>query len=273
MLKKLFKRISWFDGIFISLIMLVGVAFFLFFLRKPEYVTIRVKVTDQDVLYQRIEPKNWYANRFQIGDSELDALGRKITEITGIESFNVDAQSKALYVDLKVRAVYDSRTKLYSARGKSLVFGTPMRINLSTVTFDGFVTEYPNSVFFKEMSEKKVVVNLLARSVEPALASSIKKGDKVFDSNQTLLAEIIDISVSPAERVTQTASGELLLRYDPLYKDVIFKTKLRSKKYQNELYIFDNLPLKVGEIVPLNFSQTSIFPMITSYSELSPSDQ
>lgn len=265
-IKHLLKRVTIFDAVVVGVVLILGVAFLFFFLRKPEYVTIRVKVTDQEVLYQRTEPRTWYANRFQIGDSELDALGRKITEIIGIESFNVDAYSKALYVDLKVRAIYDSRTKLYSARGKPLVFGTPMRFNLSTVTFDGFVTEYPKSEFYKEITEENVAVDLLARSIEPTVAASIKKGDKVFDSNHTLLVEIIEISIKPAERVTETASGDLLLRYDPIFKDIFIKAIVKSKKYQNESYIFDNLPMKIGEVVPLNFPHMSVFPIITAFS-------
>ena len=256
------SRLSYFDiGIIMSLIIL-GLGFFFFFYRKPEYVDIRVKVTDQDVLYASTLPQTWYANRFEIGDSERDALGREIANITGIEKFNVDSDRKAVYLDIKVRATYDTRTKLYSARGKTLIFGAPVRFNFSKVTFDGIVTEFPGSDFQKNLKVGTSLVTALSRGVEPFLTEAIQKGDKIFDSNGVLLAEVNNIVVRPAERVTQTSSGSLLLRSDPLYKDIILTATIRTKTIYGETFIFDNLPLRIAEIVPLNFNQVSIFPTI-----------
>src|SRR3990170_1979301 len=114
-IKKLLQSLTYFDIGVILVLAILSIAFFSFFYRKAEYVNIRVKVTDKEVLYAWSQPQNWYAERFEIGDVEKDALGRVISEIVGIERFNVDSQRKAVYLDLKVRAVYDSRSKLYSA--------------------------------------------------------------------------------------------------------------------------------------------------------------
>ena len=263
--RQLFQKISPFDLALVLIVVVLGLSFFFFFYRKAEYVNIRIKVTDQDVLYQRTDPKNWYANRFFKGDAEPDALGRKITEIVGIESFNVASDQKAVYLDLRVRSTYDTRTKLYYARGKPLIFGSPMRFNLSSVTFDGFVTEFPGSDKQQDLKIGTTAVNALARSIEPKVAESIKKGDQIFDSNKMLLAEIKDIRVMPAERVTQTAAGELLLRSDPLFKDVVITAEVRTKTIHGETFVFDNLPLKIGSPLPLNFDKVSIFPLITDF--------
>ena len=265
LLNKLLKQISLFDITFFLILVVAGLIFFLFFYRKAEYITIRVKVTEQEVLYANTRPTTWYANRFEIGDQELDALGRKITEIVGIERFNVESNRKAVYVDLEIRATYDTRTRLYSARGKTLVFGTPVRFNLSRVTFDGIVTEFPGSQYQKNLKVSQSIVKVLARALEPAIANSIRNGDKVHDSSGVLLAEVKDILISPAERVTTPATGNLLLRLDPLYKDVSITVLLRTKTYQGEAFVFDNIPLKIGEILPLNFSQVSISPIITGF--------
>ncbi|KKS89858.1 MAG: hypothetical protein UV63_C0012G0010 [Microgenomates group bacterium GW2011_GWC1_43_11] len=232
--------------------------FFLFFYRKSETITIRVKVTDQDVLYQRTEPTMWYANRFFVGDKELDALGRTITEIVGIDMFPVDSKHKAVYLDLKVKAVYDTRTKTYSTHGKTLMFGTPMRFNVSKVTFDGFVTEFPGSEKDAGVKIGKATVKALARNLEPSIASAITPGSKILDSNQLLLAEITDVTVTPAEKVTTTDAGDLLLRYDPLYKDALITVDIRTKTVGKDVYIFDNLPLKIGEPLPLHLENVSV---------------
>jgi hypothetical protein len=264
---KFLKSLNYLDLAFLSILFLLGFAFFLFFYRKAEYVTVRVKVTDQDILYQNSEPKNWYADKFYVGDKQIDTLGRPIAEITKVETFNIDSQHKAVYLDLKVRTLYDSRTKLYSALGKSLMFGTPLRFNLSKVVFTGFVTDFPRSEYQKDLKISTITLSAISRGVEPSLAEAIKEGDKILDSNGVVLAEVKKIDIKPSERVTQTSSGDLLLRYDPLYKDIFMTVNVRTKTYQSEMYIFDNLPLKIGEYLPLNFPNVSVFPTISSISK------
>lgn len=265
---KIIKRLSIFDIGLVVIIAVLGISFFLFFYRKAEYVSIRVKVTDQDVLYARTLPATWYANQFHIGDIEKDALGRPITEITGIESFNMESNKKAVYLDLRVRAVYDTRTKRYSARGRNLMFGTPLRMNLSQVTFDGFITEFPGSGYQKDLTITTSTVLVLGRKVEPSLTDSVKIGDKVYDSNGVLLAEIKNIVVRQAEEVTQTDNGDLLLRSNPLYKDILLTVSLRTKTIHNETFAFDNVPVKVGEFLPLNFHNVSLFPIIVNFTNV-----
>src|SRR3989344_4307094 len=264
-LVRLINKVTWFDRILIFLIVSSGLVFFIFFYRKAEYVTIRVKVTEQEVLYAYSLPKSWYANRFEIGDQELDTLGRPSAEIIGIERFNTDSSHKVVYLDLRVRAVYDTRTKLYSARGRNLIFGAPIRLNLSKIVFDGIVTEFPGSE--RQVKTELVEIDALARSVEPAMANFIKKGEQIFDSNGILLAQTAEVEIKPAEQVTQTAAGELLLRANPLYKDVRLKLLVRTKEVFNELFMFDDVPVKVGEIIPLNFEKLSLFPIVTAFSD------
>lgn len=268
-IRKFAKKLTYFDIGIIAIVVALGLGFFSFFYRKAEYVNIRVKVTDQDVLYVRTQPATWYANRFEVGDVERGALGREISRIVGVETFNVTSRRKAVYLNLRVRATYDTRTKLYSARGKPLIFGTPVRFNFSKVTFDGIVTDFPNSEYQKNLQVKETKVVALSRGFkpeeipgEPLIFESVKRGDKVVDSNGNILAEVLDVVIRPAERVTQTDRGELLLRRDPLYKDSLFTLKIRTKIFDNEPFMFDNIPLKIGEVVPLNFAHVSLFPVI-----------
>jgi hypothetical protein len=262
-IRKLFQKLTYWDLAIGIVTLVLFLAFFFFFYRKQEYVEVRMKVTDEEVLYARTYPKVWYANRFFKGDVEQDALGRITSEITGVETFNVASDRKAVYLDLKIKASYDSRTKLYSFKGKTLVFGTPLRFNFSQVTFDGIVTEFPGWDKYVGYQVGTKEVAALSRNIELFVATSIKNGDKIYDSNGILLAEVLEAQVRPAQKVTQTDRGELLLRLDPLYKDVVLRLRLRTKTWQGEVFMFDDLPVKIGEAIPLNFERASIFPAIT----------
>lgn len=268
-IKKVLRKLTYFDIALIVLLVILFFGFFFFFYRKAEYVNIRVKVTDQEVLYARTLPAVWYANQFVVGDVERDALGRVISEIVGIERFNVKSDKKAVYLSIRVRATYDTRAKLYSARGRPLIFGTPVRFNFSKVTFDGIVTEFPNSEAQGNLEIINTKITALLRGIipekipeEPVILEALKVGDKIYDSNGNVLAEILDLEIGPAERVTVTDKGELLLRHDPFYKDALFTLSIRTKIFNNEAFMFDNLPLKIGEEVPLNFENVSLFPII-----------
>jgi len=251
--------------IIVTVALLLGL--FMFFFRKSEMVKIRVKVTDQNVLNPRSMPHTWYANRFVVGDGERDTLGRSISKIINMEIFNVTEDKKAVYLDMEVKAVYDARSKTYTARGKQLVFGAPMRFNLSTITFDGFITEVPNDSYAQNLTTQYYIIETIGRYIEPKILSTIKQGDTIYNSNNILLAELLNIKILPAELVTENWLGEPLLKQDPLYKDIIMTLKIRTKKYQGEIFMFDDVPVKIGTQVPLNFPNISLFPIITGVSE------
>jgi len=261
--QQLREKVSVFDLALAIFLICFALFFFFFFYRKAEYVNIRVKVTDQDVLYERTSPMSWYANQFRVGDVEKDTVGRIISEITNVESFNVEPNKKAVYLDLQVKAVYDSRTNTYTARGRKLIYGAPMRFNFDTITFDGYVSEYPG--IDQELEFIQAKISVLGRNIEPDLARAVKVGDKIFNSNAHILAEVIEIDISPAEKVTQTDRGDLLLRYDPLYKDIRLVLSVKTKIFQDEYFIFDNQALKIGQVIPLNFDKVSLFLIITDF--------
>jgi hypothetical protein len=266
-IKTITKRFTLFDISILFFAVAVLAIFFVFFYRKSEFITIRVKVTDQDVLYAATVPQNWYAERFEVGDVELDAAGRKIAEITNVYRYNVGADKQAVYLDLSVKATYDTRSKTYSARGKTIRFGAPMRFNLSKITFDGLVTEFPGSDQNQTVETGSVTIKVLGRGVEPYLATSFAVGDTMLDSNNTILAEITRVEIVPAERVTSNTAGDLLLRRDPLYKDVYIEVKLKTKTVNGVTYIFDDIPLKIGETVGINLKQVSLAPQIVEIYE------
>lgn len=266
--KKLFKSFTWFDYAALAVVLVVLLMAFFFFYRKSETVDIRVKITDQNVLYARSYPQNWYANSFKKGDVERDVLGRVITEIKNVESFSIDDLRKAVYLDLEVKANYDSRTKVYSARGKPLTFGTPVRFNLSGVTFDGIVTEFPNSGLQDNLEITYRQADVLIKGeqktedgiefTEPKVLESIKTGDKIIDSNGKILAEVVSIQITPATKVTQDSGGNLRLRSDPYYKDALITLSLRTKIINGEAYIFDDFPLRKGKEIALTFADVFV---------------
>lgn len=265
-LKSFFKnKITYFDFFFGIVFLVAIIVIFLLFYRKTEYVNIRVKITDQDVLYAYTDAQTWYANRFEAGDKEMDELGGVISQVTSVETFNTSINTKAVYLNMRIKAVYDKRTKLYSAKGINLVFGNTIKFNFPNVAFNALITESPSTINQNGLTIEERRITVLIRgpdNVEPKLLEKIKKGDTITDSNGNTLAKVEDITLRPGQRITQTSRGDLLLKQDPYFKDAIINLSVRVKKYKGDSFIFDTTPLKLGSAVPLNFSYETIFPII-----------
>lgn len=278
-IKGFLKNFTAFDYSVLLIVLVVFLSAFFFFYRKSELVEIRVRVTDENVLYAGTNPLNWYADRFKVGEVERDTLGRELARVVNINTLNFDNNSKVVYLDLKVAAIYDSRTKLYSSRGKTLVFGTPLTFNLSGITFQGIVTDFPNSQFQENLVVKDRKIKVLVRGVdemimgvdemikqkvftEPQVIEAIRKGDRITDSNGNVFVEVLNITTKPAQRITINDKGNLLLRFDPYYKDAIITLKVRTKVVNDQSYILDYLPLRLGVKLPLAFDDTFVMPEI-----------
>ncbi len=265
-LHKIKGKIGYLDILLGTSFLIIILVFYLFFYRKVEYVDIRVKITDRDVLYANTNPKTWYANRFDIGDTEINEFGTVTSKITNVETFNTNENTKAVYLNIKIKAVYNRRTKLYSAKGTNLIFGNTIRFNFSNAYFDGLITESPNTISQNSKVIKKKRVTLLQRNtlsiLEPQVLGRIKKGDKITDSNGNILVEIIDINLTPALQVTQNSRGDLLQRYNPYYKDAAIVADVSTKTFKGDEYVFDDIPLKLGVKFPLNFDFETLLPVI-----------
>lgn len=259
---KSLPKLHWVDIFIFFVVGAVLVGFFFFFYRKASYITIRVKVTNQEVLTAYSEPRNNYSWRFHKGDIERDVLGRVVTELENVETYSVTPENKVVYLDLRVRATYDTRTKMYAARGKNLMYGTPMRFNLTEVTFDGFVTEVPGGAQIN-VTEKIVKVRAFAGQVAPALAKEIKVGDTVTNSLGKQLVKITKVEVTQARQTSQDSKGNLLIATNPLFKDVLIEMDLLVKDVNNdELVMFDDYRVNIGVLVPINLRRYNIYPAI-----------
>lgn len=246
MKKTQLKKLSFFDIVILGLLLILGGVFFLFFYRKSDYINIRVKVTDQDVLYEYVRPNSQYANHFVVGDTELDSLGRMISEISNIESFPVGNNKNILYVDLLVKATYDTRTKLHFSRGQKIVYGAPVRFSLSKVTFDGYIVDFPGKELGNTVIDRKVTIKLKSRFVEKEIADSMKLNKSVKNSRGEAILSIEGVAIQPSEMVTQDSAGYTYLRYHPFMKDLIVTIEAKVTQVGETIYLFDDIPLLIG---------------------------
>lgn len=282
-MKKFFLqlKIKKIDYVLLVFVVLAAAVLLLFLFRKTEVIRIRVRVVEPRSLYTATlsdpaaNPKSWYSNVFKVGAVERDALGRVTTKVVGMEIVPITNENRIVYLDLETKAVYDSRTQTYSLKGSQLTYGSPVRFALSDVIFEGIVTDVGENKKLYEEGHVTVKAKLLWSSREFSdtygvlsyIAQAVKKGDAVKDSNGLVLAEVLAVENIAAKRTVLDASGSPRVVIDPVLRDVTYTIRLRTKKVKNDTYIFEDIPLLIDQVVPLNLPMISLQPNITEILE------
>lgn len=277
--RKIFSKVTIFDYLVFALMIVILLVAFIFFYRKSEYITIKVKVASPSLFYPVFNwtdpyPSSWYAQNFKAGDIEKDTLGRVTAQILNVQSFDITATKKLVYLKMKVRAVYDSRTKSYTARGKKIVFGTMLRFDMSGVSFDGYVVDFPGSKLNKDVKIEKREIEVFSHGLmdnvngfNPRIFESVKVGDTVKDSDGQVIATVKKVILGPAMRITTDDQGRVYMRQDPFYKDLNLTLDIQLKEINGELYIYDDLPIRIGMEIPITFNTLALNPIVLSINE------
>jgi len=267
------KKLIIIDWIFIFFGLLLLVGFYFFFKRETRYIKIKVKVTDEHILYAGTNPINQYAHSFKVGDQTKDELGRPVAQITSVERIRNVKDRQIVYVTLEVKSVYNPRTEKYSLQGKDIIFGEMVEFNLSNVKFSGLIVDFPGYSEWIKAKKEEVVVESKIRyesreysdiyGIPIYLANQIDEGVVSKSSQGEPLAEVLEVSFAPAKRTVVSNTGIVKTVNDPELVDVSLKVKLYTKIIGGERYMFDYLPVLVDQSFPLYINDALVSPVIT----------
>lgn len=269
---QIIKRLSYFDLLVVGVTVALVAVFFVFFFRKADYLVVRVKVTNRNVLYSKSAPPAWFVYSLRRGMKELDGLGRVSAEIQDVYFYDEYQADKVAYVTLRLMATYSSRTRDYKYKGTPLVVGESLRVSMGKVLVEGLITDIeglPSPYQVEDVTIEAMVVDESGNAfsettgVDQYVADALVVGDRVYDSRGEEVVEILEKRVLPARKNTFDDRGNVYERLDPRRKDVYLKLRLRAKRVANELYFFDDVRIRVWTYIPLHFEKISIFPVIT----------
>lgn len=268
----IFNKISTIDiFVIIVCIVIIGI-FYIVFNRYVTTVVVRFKITDDSPLYAKTLPGNEYASHFMVGDTEKDELGRTISEIVGIESYKINPDQTVVYLDIKMKAVYNPRKKQYSSQGKNIAFGETFLFSFSKIKFRALAVDFPGFLDKKTIKPTKTIIRAQLRDssryfsdtygIQPFIANAVKKNDIVTNSKGDILLKILDVSIKPATR-TIINNTNAYQQLDPELKDVYYTIELSTKRLDDQMYMFDYQLVLIGALVPINLPTVSVFPTIT----------
>jgi hypothetical protein len=274
MMKKIFNQTSVFDKIFVVVVFLVLAFLAYAFFRKSTYITVTVKVGEENVTWARWS-REWFSQYFYPGMKERDGLGRTTAEVLSVRSYDNakkdETPMKAVFLTVKVKAVYSKSSDTYSYKGLPILVGATMKMYLDDVLTEGLV------VGVQGLKDPRRQANITVEAIlkdenqtylgtsgeDTYVADAIKVGQKVFDDQGNVLIEILDKKVTNAKQTTTTNTGALVVTENPLKKDVVLKLKINAIELNGRYFLFDDRPILIGYDVPINTPDYSIFPLVS----------
>lgn len=281
---KILKKISIFDWILVAIGIGAIAVFSTTFSRKPTYITATVKIGEDSVYYSSWQSKSfkwvdtsgtkdWFADTFYKGQTEKDGLGNIKAEVTDVYSYNKSPDKKTVYINVKLAAVYNKATNTYTYKGLPVLIGSIIKLDLdnvhatgTTTNINGFPTQTDRTYIEVEAQireENQTFTNTVG--TKDYVANALKIGDEVKDKNGNVLIKILNKNVYPAKKTVVTSDGRVFIQNDPGLYDVFLTLGVYAEKHGDKYYLLDDTPLLIDQIIPINTSTISVFPVITRF--------
>lgn len=280
------------DVVGISLFFAIVFVLGYFLLRQGKYVDVVVRITDKDVFrptwYSQASP--WYIDAVQVGMMQLDNLGRKTVEVVEKRVYPTGQDSRIADLSLRVKAVYNKRTKQYTYQGQPLVAGSSAEFKLSTLVIQGLIRDVANTVHyptkrFRLNGYVSPLQNDIASygwawsfsgsanttGVPLYLANAVREGDIVVDSRGKTVATLTTVKKKPAVFILADTQAYAVsdVRNVELWVDV----ELQAEQINKRPMYLGIYPLVVGYTLSLHFERYTLNVTITDYQNLADSSQ
>ncbi len=274
----LLGKIAFFDKLLI-LIVIVAISFFVFvFFRKGETVAVTVRLNEDNSTYgdwnSLIGTRPWVTELLRNDAKLKDAIGRISAEIISVRSFDIKPNRQAVYVKMRLRVTNDRASNQFIFNGLPLIVGSEVKINFDTVLVDGMVTDIEGLPETRQKVSIWVEANVKDENnlyserigIAPSIASEILNINEIRDGEGNIIMKVLEKKVTDSDVFVTTSDGRGIIRKNPLRKDVLLKLQINAFKIGNRYYIYDDIPILIGQKIPFNTDKLSVFPEVTKIS-------
>jgi len=257
-MEKLLKKLSVLDYVVFIVVVVVIVGFFVFYSR--ENVTVYVSTVNEwsEWLEDPMPPPYWLSNALKVGDKAFHTSGGELAEIIGIENTDWGGQRRFSRLNLKAKALYNVRSKVYLLKEQPLFVGGTLTLNFKGVQYRGVITYVGTTPEFPESKLSRARLEVFIPEVYPWLAETYNKDYVVKDTNGLEIFRIISSRIIPTERSIVTDDGRILRRSDPYYKDVYFVAEAQVRCQEGTCYYNDTFPLRIGAHIRIHSTSSLV---------------
>lgn len=252
------KKLTPLDWI-VCLILIGVVGFFLInkFSKKEEWVSVKLKVTNDEWWWNTNNPDSWYGLGLMKGQSAYNGTGKKIAEIQSIENYDIGGPRRLILANLNVLATYNKKSKTYTFNYQVLQIGKPLDFTFTRYNLHGLITYIGNDAIPYGTTE----LELKLLSIYPWEAESYKQGVLMKDLEENVVATIKQVTITDTQLLEiKRRYGELFFAPAPntTYKDVTLRIVLRTYNVNSVPYYIDGSSIKIGNHIWIEFEQTAV---------------
>lgn len=248
-------RLNLFDILIGVLILtVIGSLLLLRMTKKPQWITVRLVVANNDWTYEGAPPQWWYGDNISPGQKAYNSFGRAVAEIVDVTNFDIGAYRRRTFVDIKLQGSFDSKRQLYLYNYQPIQIGKALDLTFGKQNIRGIVT------YINELPGYTTrVVDVRLSALRPWVAASYKQGLTMTDSQNKTLAEIQSVTSRPSVVREVVETGQFTeKKYDGSgYVDVEMRLKLQVFQSGGVDYFVDRAAIKVGEQISFQFPQTT----------------
>lgn len=222
--------------------------------QKPEWITIRLALTNDEWWWEGAPPQWWYVDTLSVGQTSKNTFGETVAEIKNIESFDVGAYRRRAFVDLRLKGAYDKRRQMYLFNYQPVQIGKSLDLTFGKNNIHGIVT-YVDKLP-QGYTPRTIEVKLAA--VAPWVAQSYKEGLTMTDSQGRPLAKILSVTTVPSTVQEVVDIGERTQKRTDgsLFRDVLLEVQIQTYQSSGVDYFVDRAAIKIGEHIWFQFTQT-----------------
>jgi len=283
------------DIVGVSIFIVIFAIVFFCFPRPSTYVTVLLDVSkiynlDRNEVNDLDTPPFWFIEEIRLSTLENNKSKNDDIQIKNIYVPENGETNKKALVELQIKTIYNKQTEQYSYGGTPLLIGSYQRFRLHNIELNGVVREISSSDLHQQplyieinayleplnyppyivsLERKMTVENngqILTDGIPSYIAEKIEKGLVEKDSNNELLAEIMEITKQPGTRKI-ISNGFITNVADEDRQKVTLMIKIRVDKYGNNYYFLKQYPVLIGNTLFLNFYNLRLPITITDINE------
>jgi hypothetical protein len=227
-LVKALKKIRVID--YLLLLFCIPLIIFAVFYFRREKTFVYVDLTFQRNQWQTVPdpPEFWKVSNIQVGDTVYNSLGSSTASVVDVEKSVWGGGARTnIALQLKVQAIYDTRTKKYVLDGNPLLIGNHLSVDFGNNKFDGVIMNVYRSPEerYSGYQKARAIVKIRYRNIEPWHAESLKNFVQL-DSKNRVVIRTLSMDILPAETAGMTDRGEMVKAQHPFKKDVVMTLEL-----------------------------------------------
>lgn len=249
--------------VFLTIILVGGLVIKLV-LQKDTYVTVEMLASGGEWWWGTAPPYYWNITPLKKGMKEYDVTKKTLVEVLDVVTYGTDNR-KFVWMKARLRVKKNIRTGVYTFKQTEAQVGKILTIAPGNIMLIGQIISIEGMK--SPWNRKDIIVLTKIPKKYQWEADAVEVGDVMKDNNGEVVAKVLDKNVVPYEEATTDWRGEMFLKENPLFKDIVLKIQLNVIEDGYMKYFNFYQPVQPDQEITIQLSKITIQPKVMKIEE------